>query len=74
MDIEQRVTISLSLQRYLRAVAQFEEASKNFADSCQLVRDTLPHESRLVANIDHKHYLVTSDKEGSFEVEPIETI
>ncbi len=30
MNIEQRVTVSLALQRYLRAVERFEAASNEF--------------------------------------------
>jgi hypothetical protein len=74
MDIDQRVTISLVLQRYLQAAERFEAASLEFHDSCQLVRNTLPRESRLIANINHQHYLVTCDKDGSFEVEQIDTV
>jgi|GEM_PF-1499399 len=64
MNIEQRVTVSLALQRYLRAVERFEAASNEFNESCQTIRQALPRESRFVANISHQHYLVTSDNEG----------
>ncbi len=74
MNIEQRVTISLALQRYLRAVERFEAASTDFNESCQAVREALPRECRFVANVMHQHYLVTSDREGNFEVEGIETV
>ena len=74
MDIEQRITISLALQRYLRAVERFEAASNEFNESCQTIRQTLPRESRFVANIMHEHYLVTSDNEGNFEVEQVDTV
>ena len=74
MDIEQRVTVSLALQRYLRAVERFAAASDEFHESCQTIRQALPPESRFVANISHQHYLVTSDRQGNFEVEQIETV
>lgn len=74
LDIEQRVTISLALQRYLRAMEQFEKASSDFNESCQVVRTTLPHNSRLIANLNHQHYLVTSDDAGNFQVEQIDTV
>ena len=61
MNIDQRVTISLALQRYLRAVERFEAASNEFNESCQAIRQALPRESRFVANISHQHFLVTSD-------------
>jgi len=74
MNIEQRVTISLALQRYLRAVERFEAASNEFNESCQTIRQTLPRECRFVAKISHQHYLVTSDREGNFEVEQVDTV
>ncbi len=37
MNIEQRVTVSLALQRYLRAVERFEAASNEFNESCQTI-------------------------------------
>jgi hypothetical protein len=74
MNIEQRVTVSLALQRYLRAVERFEAASSEFNESCQTIRQALPRESRFVANIMHQHYLVTSDNEGNFEVESVDTV
>ena len=42
MNIEQRVTVSLALQRYLRAVERFEAASNEFNESCQAIRQALP--------------------------------
>ena len=42
MDAERCVTISLALQRYLRAVERFEAASKDFNESCQTIRQALP--------------------------------
>jgi len=74
MNIDQRVTVSLALQRYLRAVERFEAASNEFNESCQTIRQALPRESRFVANISHQHYLVTSDNEGNFEVESVDTV
>ncbi len=35
MNIDQRVTISLALQRYLRAVERFEAASNEFNESAR---------------------------------------
>jgi hypothetical protein len=73
MDIETRVTISLAVQRYLRAVEQFESASKDFNEACTAMREVLPDGIRMVAQIQHQHYLVTSE-DKNFEVEPLETL
>ena len=74
LDIERRVEISLAVQRYLRAAERFEAASNEFNESCQAIRQALPRESRFVANISHQHFLVTSDQEGNFEVESVDTV
>ncbi len=74
LDIEQRVALSLVIQRHLRATEQFEQALREFNESCQAVRKALPAETRVVANINHHHYLVTSDKEGNFNIEKMDTL
>lgn len=74
LNIERRVEISLAVQRYLRAVAKFEEASIDFNESCQSLRSILPKECRLIANVEHQHHLVTSDLEGNFKIEQIDTL
>jgi hypothetical protein len=73
MDIETRVTISLAVQRYLRAVERFEAASKDFNEACVAMRGVLPDGIRMVANIQHQHYLVTNE-DNNFDIEPLETL
>lgn len=74
MNTEQRVTTSLALQRYLRAVDRFEAASLEFNSACQSLREAVPPKSRFVANVSHQFYLITSDREGNFEVEQLESL
>jgi hypothetical protein len=73
-DIDQRVALSLSLQRYLRASAEFETASQAFTDASNSLRNDLPRDGRFVAQFSFRHYLVTSDRDGNFDVERIETL
>lgn len=73
-DIEQRVSITIGLQRYLRAVKRFEAASNEFNEACQEIREQLPRQSRFIANLSYQNYLVTSDSNGNFEVEQVDTI
>ena len=74
MDIEQRVTLSLDLQRYLRAVEKFESSSREFNEACQGLRANLMQPRRFIFQVSFRHYLVTSDSEGNFEVEQIESV
>ena len=73
-DIETRVNLSRALARYLRAVDRFEAATKEFNESCSVLRNQLVEPSRFVTQIDFQHYLVTSDQERNFEVEELELI
>jgi hypothetical protein len=73
-DIENRVNTALAVGRYLRAMARFETASKEFNDACTSLRNQLSAPSRFITKIDFRHYLVTSDQERNFEVEEIELI
>jgi hypothetical protein len=74
MDIDKRVAISLSLQRYLRAVDRFEKASNEFNQACCDFRAQLANPSRFIAQFSYQNYLVTCDSEGNFEVEELELI
>lgn len=74
LDIERRVAISLAVARYLRSAERFNAASKEFTGACRSLRKQLGSEQRFVVQVDFKHYLVTSDRDGNFDVEAIPAI
>ena len=74
MGIEQRVSLSLAVGRYLRSADRFNEASKEFTGACKALRKNLGTSQRLVVQIDFKHYLVTSDRHGNFDVDPVASV
>ncbi len=74
LEIERRVAISLAVGRYLRTSKQFNDVSKEFTESCKTLRKELGHQQRFIVQNEFKHYLVTSDRDGNFEVEHIPTI
>ena len=74
LDIERRVAISLAVGRYLRSADRFNEASRDFTGACKSLRKQLGTNQRFVAQIDFKHYLVTSDRDGNFDIEAIPTL
>jgi hypothetical protein len=74
MEINQRVTLSLALQRYVAAADRFEQASREFNEACSQVRTNMQSPMRFVAHIAYQHYIVTSDGEGNFDVDKIESI
>lgn len=73
-DIEKRVAISLAVGRYLRVSGRFNEVSKEFTGACKSLRSHLSSNARFVCQVNFRHYLVTTDSDGNFEVEPIESI
>ncbi|TWU46431.1 hypothetical protein [Rubripirellula reticaptiva] len=74
LDIERRVALSLAVGRYLRSAERFNEASREFTGSCKSLRNQLGAEQRFVVQSDFKHFLVTSDRHGNFDVEQIQTL
>ncbi len=74
LDIERRVALSLAVGRYLRSADRFNQASRDFTGACKSLRKQLGTDQRFVAQIDFKHYLVTSDRDGNFDVEAIPTL
>ena len=74
LDIERRVAISLAVGRYLRSADRFQEASKDFTGACKTLRKQLGTQQRFVVQVDFKHYLVTSDRDGNFDIEPIASL
>ena len=74
LTVEKRVAISLAVGNYLRAAERFNIASREFTQSCKTMRVQLGAKQRFVVQVDFKHYLVTSDRDGNFDVEPIESL
>ncbi|TWT71554.1 hypothetical protein Pan14r_38640 [Crateriforma conspicua] len=74
MDIEKRVGLSLAVGRYLRSADRFNEASREFTGACKSLRRRLGSDQRFVVQVDFRHYLVTSDRDGNFDVEPIQSL
>lgn len=71
-DIETRINVSLAVRRYIAAADRLHEATSEFADACDSLRSMLQHRRRFVVEERGQHYLVTSDREGNFDVERIE--
>jgi hypothetical protein len=68
---EKRVDTSAALGRYLAAVEQLAIVSREFDEACVELRQQLDQPSRFVWQRNYRHYLVTSEGRGEFEVEEI---
>ena len=74
LDIDTRSNISLAVGSYLRAIDRFDMASQALTKACSELREQLKGPARFVVQAEYRHYLVTSDHEGNFEVEQIESL
>ena len=74
LDIDTRVNISLAVGSYLRAVDRFDAASQVMTKACSELREQIPRQSRFVVQAEYRHYLISSDIDGNFEVEQIESL
>ena len=73
-SIEKRVAISLAVSRYLRSADRFQEASGDFTCACKSLRKQLGNDQRFVVQVEFKHYLVTTDNDGNFDIEAIQSL
>lgn len=74
LSIESRVSTTLAIRRYLRAAEKFNEASKEFVGSCKDLRKKLENKERFVVQIDFKWYIVESDQDGNFDIQPVDSL
>jgi len=74
LSIDERVNIQLAITRYLRAKEHFNSVSKEFTESCRELRKRVGKNARFVSTQSFKSHLVTSDGEGDFDIEPIESL
>lgn len=69
-----RINISIAVGSYLRAIDRFDMASQALTKACSELREQLDGPARFVVQAEYRHYLVTSDNEGNFDVEQIESL
>lgn len=74
LDVETRINISIAVGSYLRAVDRFDIASQAMTKACSELREQLDGPTRFVVQAEYRHYLVTSDNDGNFEIEQIESL
>lgn len=65
---------SLAVGDYLEKAEAFNAASSAFTKSCKDLREVLDRNQRFVTRVDSAYYLVTTDQDGNFDVDPIESL
>ena len=73
-DINERINIAVAVGTYLRAIDRFDMASQEMTKACSELRGQLKGSARFVVEAEYRHFLVTSDHEGNFDVEQIESL
>lgn len=73
-DFDSRINIAVAVGAYLRAIDRFDMASQEMTKACSELRGQLKGSARFVVQAEYRHFLVTSDNEGNFDVEQIESL
>ena len=73
-DFETRYSITLAIGKYLRSVNRLQNATSEFTEASKELGKLIPPDSAFVAKVDYNHYIITSDHEGDFNIEPISLI
>ncbi len=74
LDIETRIQVGTAVDSYVRAEREFNETSRRFNESCNQLRNVLPPNLRVVIRRDWKNYLLSTDAEGNFDLEELDSI
>ena len=74
LDISERINIAVAVGGYLRAVDRLDTASQALTKACSELRSQISGRTRFVVEAEHRHFLVTSDSEGNFDVDQIESL
>jgi len=65
---------SLAVKDYLEKVTTYNAASSAFTKSCKDLREVLGCNQRFVTSVAGAYYLVTTNQDGDFNVDPIESL
>lgn len=71
---ERKYELARLIKKYHNAATRFEEASIDFNNACKNLREKMIPDSNYILEIDWVTHLFTCDKDGNFEIAPIEKI
>lgn len=74
MNIEQRVNLSTQMSRYVRARERYNEAVREFENSCEALRATLSPNSTAVVAVGGKYLMVSTDRACDFDIQEVEFV
>ncbi len=77
--IRAQVDLSSALRDFLEATDKFERVSEDLKECRQALRDKIKPSSLVVVRMSYgsfygKHYLVTTDECGNFDIDPVDVI
>jgi hypothetical protein len=70
--IDQQVSLSVAVRRYLQASERYHRAAREFQEACEGVRERAALQARYVIEVDFRHWLLETDDQGNFEMDEIE--
>lgn len=72
--MRQKYALADAIRDYHKAEIEANKASKRFSEAREVLRSKLAKGSRYIVKIDFSKYLVSCDKNGYFEITPIEEL
>ena len=73
-EIEHQISIAIAVGQYLRAKNRAIESQAELLQAASKIEEQVGADQRFVVEVEHKHYLLTSDECGEFDIEPVEVI
>lgn len=73
-SIEDRVSLSLAIDAHIRAQAKFRTALDACTEAAKNLQQMIGPSQRVVAKVDYRYYIVSSDSECAISVEPVECV
>ena len=71
---ERKYALAKAIKTYHNAATRFEAASIDFNNACKDLREKMTPDSKYILEIDWITHLFTCDKEGNFDIQPIDKI
>ena len=73
-EIEKQISIAIAVGQFLRAENRAIELEAEALEARSKVEEQVGADQRYVVKVEHEHYLLTTDEEGHFDIEPVKVI
>jgi hypothetical protein len=73
-DIDNRVKRQLAVDEYIRTLAAYETASKEFNTACSTMREVMERSKDVVVKSAGEYYVLSTYRDGNFDLNQIEML